>query len=143
MPNDDARARHNARPRALFPTLNKQNDIDDYRRGLASGEYLTQPIEVVETVNLGAGDYDEFTSSLMTRRGWLAGKGGVATDAPGLEDVSPWQLDESERRRWISMRYLHVIAVAAPGRPTIYVDPQGYDYARYVGFPSPAPPTDA
>jgi hypothetical protein len=46
----------------------------------------------------------------LGRRSWLKGRGG-------------W--DKNGVRR--------AIALKCPGRITLYVDPSGYDYGRYVG----------
>jgi hypothetical protein len=61
-------------------------------------------------VALSAIEYDSFLSSPLGRRSWLKGRGG-------------W--DKNGVRR--------AIALKCPGRITLYVDPSGYDYGRYVG----------
>jgi len=67
--------------------------------------------EIVETVALTADDYDRFASDLLADRDWLAGKGGWKRDGTRL-----------------------AIAVTAPGRRTLFVDPSGASYARYVAI---------
>ncbi|ARU21575.1 MFS transporter [Ralstonia solanacearum] len=69
-------------------------------------EYAT--VYVTETRQLTAAEFDAFTCSLLMSRDWLRGKGGGTRNG-----------------------YL-CIEVAAPGRPTLYVNPEGGDYARYV-----------
>lgn len=68
---------------------------------------------VSETVEMNVGEYDAFARTLMDRRQWLAGKGG-------------WRNG-----------HLQAIEVKAPGRPTLYVNPEGSDYGRYVGMALP------
>lgn len=68
------------------------------------------PTEVVDTKEMTAAEYDAFVTSPMTSRVWLAGKGG-----------------------WKNKNVRRAIAVTAPERETIYVDPSGADYGRYVG----------
>ena len=58
---------------------------------------------------LTAAEYDAFANTLLADRNWLAGRGGY----------------ENGRRK--------VVEVSAPGRTTLYVDPSGFSYARYVG----------
>jgi hypothetical protein len=70
--------------------------------------------EVVATHEFSAAGYDEFTRSFLKDRAWPSGQGGWA--------------DRHTRR---------VIAVTAPDRQTLYVDPSGYSYARYVGMAVP------
>jgi hypothetical protein len=58
---------------------------------------------------LTATEYDAFANTLLEDRDWLAGRGGHA---------------DGHRR---------VVEVSAPGRTTLYVDPSGSSYGRYVG----------
>lgn len=53
-----------------------------------------------------AGAYDELVSDFTRRRAWLRGKGGRNG----------------------------CLLVQAPGRRSLVIDPQGYDYARYVAL---------
>lgn len=69
--------------------------------------YRTQ---IIETKELSTSEYDAFVSRPLARRDWLAGKGG-------------WR---GETRL--------AIAVTAPERRTLYVDPSGSDYGRYIGM---------
>ena len=58
---------------------------------------------------LTVGEYDAFASTLLEDRDWLAGRGGHTN---------------GQRQ---------VVEVSAPGRTTLYVDPSGSSYGRYVG----------
>ena len=58
---------------------------------------------------LTIGEYDAFASTLLEDRDWLAGRGGHTN---------------GQRQ---------VVEVSAPGRTTLYVDPSGSSYGRYVG----------
>ena len=58
---------------------------------------------------LTAAEYDAFANTLLEDRDWLAGRGGHA---------------DGHRR---------VVEVCAPGRTTLYIDPSGGRYGRYVG----------
>ena len=62
-------------------------------------------VYVTETRELTPAEFDAFGSSLLVSRDWLRGKGGGTGDG-----------------------YLFT----APGRPYLYVNPEGGDYARYV-----------
>ena len=66
----------------------------------------------MEDKKLSSSDYDKFTADFFASQPWLDGKGGI---------------DEDGTR--------HVIQVTAQDRQTLHIDPQGYDYARYVGIP--------
>ena len=63
---------------------------------------------VTETRVMTPAEFDAFARSLMASRDWLAGKGGGGEGG-----------------------YL-CVEVTAPGRPYLYVNPEGSDYARYV-----------
>ena len=63
---------------------------------------------VTETRELTPSEFDVFASTLLKSRDWLSGKGG------GIHDG-----------------YL-CVEVTAPGRPYLYVNPEGSDYGRYV-----------
>ncbi|MDP2433521.1 MAG: hypothetical protein Q8O33_16070 [Pseudomonadota bacterium] len=65
-------------------------------------------VYITETKELTPAEFDEFARSLLVSRDWLRGKGG------GIGDGSL------------------CVEVTAPGRPYLYVNPEGSDYARYV-----------
>jgi len=67
-----------------------------------------QKILVTETRTMDAIEFDAFAANLMRSHDWLDGKGG-ATQAGTL-----------------------CVEVCAPGRPYLYVNPEGGNYARYV-----------
>ncbi len=79
-----------------------------------------EAIHVEKTVALTGAEYDAFAANLLVSRDWLAGLGG--------------HLMPTVRK---------VVAVSAPERQTLFVDPSGGDYGRYVGIAVPsAPQTD-
>jgi len=63
---------------------------------------------VTETREMSPAEFDNFASQLLKSRDWLNGKGGYLADG----------------RLCVEVR--------ATGRPTLYVDPSGGDYGRYV-----------
>ena len=69
---------------------------------------------------LTTAEYDVFANTLLEDRDWLTGRGG-----------------HSNGKR-------SVVEVSAPGRTTLYVDPSGSSYGRYVGvaIESPTPSND-
>jgi hypothetical protein len=74
-----------------------------------------EPIEIAWRKALTEAEYDAFANALLEDRDWLAGLGGHANG----------------RRR--------VVAVSAPGRTTVFVDPSGSAYGRYVGIGEATP----
>ncbi|MCM8595170.1 hypothetical protein [Accumulibacter sp.] len=70
-----------------------------------------EPVVITETRELTPAEYDAFSRTLLQDRDWLAGKGGYP--------------DQTTR---------HVVEVKAENRETLYVDPSGFAYGRYVGM---------
>ena len=85
-----------------LPFARKPVDLRDMS---ASGDYI---VYVTETQTMTPDEFDGFAANLLTSRDWLSGKGGY---------VGNGRL---------------CVEVHAPGRPYLYVDPSGGDYARYV-----------
>lgn len=67
------------------------------------------PTQVAETREMTEAEYNSFIARPLAKREWLAGKGGYQGNIK------------------------QVIALVCPGRETLYVDPSGSDYGRYVG----------
>ena len=85
-----------------LPFARKPVDLRDMS---ASGDYI---VYVTETQTMTPEEFDGFAANLLTSRDWLSGKGGY---------VGNGRL---------------CVEVHAPGRPYLYVDPSGGDYARYA-----------
>ncbi|MEF9414209.1 hypothetical protein ABXT21_21210 [Ralstonia sp. SM1864_UCD524_TZ4] len=85
-----------------LPFARKPADLSQVR----GQEYVE--VYVIETKELTTSEFDDFASSLLVSRDWLRGKGGGRLGS------------------------YFCIEVTAPGRPTLYVNPEGSDYARYV-----------
>lgn len=122
--------------RVAVPRLNKCDHIEEYLKQLETRDYDLGWARVEETKVLTCAEWNAFMRGLLTDREWLAGKGGASSWAfdGRPEDRREWfQLSESEQALWRSTSYLHVIAVCCGGQ-TVYVDPEGYDYARYLAF---------
>ncbi len=62
---------------------------------------------VTETREMDTIEFDEFADNLMRSRTWLSGKGGSTAEGTLC------------------------IEITAPGRPYLYVNPEGSDYCRY------------
>lgn len=65
-------------------------------------------VYVTETRFLTSDEFDALARSLLASRDWLRGRGG-----------------------WVDDGYL-CVEIAAPGRPYLYINPEGSDHARYV-----------
>lgn len=67
-------------------------------------------VVVEKHVELSCPEYDEFAENLLVDRSWLKGLGG-----------------------WLNKDVRNAVMVTAPERTTLYVDPSGSAYGRYVG----------
>lgn len=115
-----------------FPSLNKCQRLDEYIEQLDDTKMYRAAINRV--VQLTNEDYDLWTNDLLDDQEWLAKMGGSDSTAP-LREVENWyNYTEAEQKLWLAEAYNLAVLVYAPNRPAILVDPQGYDYARYVGF---------
>jgi hypothetical protein len=72
------------------------------------GGYGNYKVLVTETREMSPEEFDTFGRTLLKSREWLAGKGGGTGDG------------------------FFCVEIKAPGRPYLYVNPEGSDYARYV-----------
>jgi hypothetical protein len=128
----------NIESQGTFPTLNKNDTLDEY---IEQSQPAPTAVRITDRVELSNADYDTFVNSLLDDREWLAGKGGsLSTTRPDM-DSGNHQYTEAD---WVEYRqgvYLLVVEVFAADRAAIFVDPQGYNHARYIGFPvEPAEP---
>ncbi|MFC7422073.1 hypothetical protein ACFQNF_19625 [Iodobacter arcticus] len=90
----------------------KPLDLNEMREQIShekkNGEAETATIKWQK--ELSSQEYDAFTNNMLADYGWMAGLGGHANNKR------------------------NVIAVSAPKRATLFVDPSGSNYARYVGM---------
>lgn len=86
-----------------LPFTRKPVDLAEFEHQDYAKVYIT------ETRQLSPTEFDELAGSLQASRDWLQGKGGRVEDGGFL-----------------------CIEVTAPGRPYLYINPEGHDYARYV-----------
>ena len=93
---------HAAKPVAQF--ARKPHDHHDLETFTSPAQYT-----VVEHRAMSTAEYDAFASDFYAAREWLKGKGGYSDSGA-----------------------VKAIEVTAPERPTLLVNPEGYDYAKYV-----------
>lgn len=70
-----------------------------------------QEVYIAETLTMNTKDYDHLLQNFISENDKIAGKGGQEPDGLG-----------------------RFIKIMCPNRMTIYVNPEGYNYARYVGI---------
>lgn len=77
-----------------------------------------EPVEIELRKDLTEAEYDAFANTLLEDRDWLAGHGGHRNG------------------------HRCAVAVGAPNRRTLLVDPSGSSYGRYVGIAEETPAAD-
>lgn len=127
----------NLRLTADFSSISKFDTLREYQKHVRKGRehYATERIKVTHVVNLTNKEYDHFIGHLLDDYDWMRGMGGFNSDMenqPSTGTFLDWTPEQqAEFRRKI---YRLVAAVQARDRETIFIDPQGYTYPRYVGL---------
>ena len=120
------------RIKAFFPSLNKNNTLAEYK-ALTDGNW--NEVEITDTLELSPAEWADFTENLLQDDERIAGKGGCDSDADVREVSQWWELTEEEQEAWKAESYiLGVLVRNTDTGEEIIVDPQGYNYARYVGL---------
>ncbi|WP_373546500.1 LPD29 domain-containing protein [Chamaesiphon sp.] len=131
----------NVEAQGTFPSFNKYDCLDGY---IEQVQPAPTNVRITDRIELSNSDYDIFINSLLDDREWLAGKGGSGSTTRPDMDSDNFNYTEAD---WVEYRqgvYLLVVEVFAADRAVIYIDPQGFNHARYVGFPvEPAEPLAA
>lgn len=94
----------------VYVFFRKPMSLKEIESGAFNDEGEMAEAGISETITLTTPDYDDFASNFTLGRPWLDGKGGLKN------------------------RVRQVIKVTAPDREDLFIDPSGYNYARYVGF---------
>jgi hypothetical protein len=104
--------------KVFWPDINKLDSLEEYLEESLRlppkrrAEIKKAKTLVTEEKKLTTEAFDKLTRSFLSSRKWLEKTGGSSAE------------------------YEHMaVKVTAPNREPIYIDAQGYDYARYVGFP--------
>lgn len=115
-----------------YPSLNKCDQIEEY---LEQTESYLQRTLITEIITLSDEDYNQFTHSFLANQDWLKDKGGTNSsyESPTAKTYEQLCSNPKELEKWRAASYLDGLLVT-DGKNYVVVDPQGYDYARYVGF---------
>lgn len=133
------------RVRALFARLNRRPTLAEYREECSFAGRANEDLCQIERIwQFTPAEWDAFTVNLLADDPRIAGQGGTRSDANLPADWEFLTGTDAERGEFLEHAYRLVILVAAPGRETFLVDPQGYQYARHVGLdPVPVSPAPA
>jgi len=127
---------------AIQPNSRKLEDISHYSDAFLLFGGTMVRVKVVREVSLDRDEFFHFAQHLMDRFDWLEGMGGTNSEYVSKYegDEQAWEKllrDKPEFEAWKAQTYNKVVKVSHAESPDLflYVDPQGYDYARYVMFP--------
>jgi hypothetical protein len=122
---------------AMYANLNKKCTLKEYHHEVTEGNYQVNETLLTDIVYTTDEGYDFLINNLMEGQEYMAGKGGnnsrynipaAYTDKPYWE----WPKDELEKVK--SQIYTLGMLVYHPTRELFIIDPQGYNYARYVAL---------
>lgn len=120
-----------------YPRLNKTCSLSHNNEQIEAGSKV-DGVKIIETVILSDTDYARFCKSFLVDQPWLMGKGGTDSHNDHLcPPVEFHQLSEPQQKLWRDGAYDVAIAVTNESNShSLVVNPQGYEYARYVGNPN-------
>lgn len=124
--------------KAYFAKLNKNNTLEEYKEECAKGEFHYERILVTEQVFLNGQEWKKFVNSFLSDNERIAGKGGCDSTVILPEETNDkelYQLTKEQQEAWKRHSFRNVVEIinTLTGE-YIYVDPQGYNYSRYVGL---------
>lgn len=126
---------------AKWANLNKNNTIGDYCYEVyMKADFYVEKMKVLEVVTLNYEEWYDFKNGLLEDRDWLKGKGGTNSDfelSPEREkEVKTFfDLTREEQEAWRKQAYsVGLIVQLEDSFERVAVNPEGYDYARYVGI---------
>lgn len=91
--------------------IRKPQNMKEVESDMRAGHGDRVKAVVDKSYTLSKSEYEAFVYDFNRHTTYLSREGGVDPDGT-----------------------VHVVEIKAPGMKTIYVDPEGYDYARYVGY---------
>jgi len=114
--------------------LNKNATLKEYIEEVKAGEFYNRDGKITHIWTFT--DFEALQSlkvNLLTDFNQLSGLGGSDTDDPRIktiENFNAMNRQERESVKWYNL----VVAVIYNGKIQFVIDPQGYNYARYVGL---------
>ena len=112
---------------AKWANLNKNNEIGEYCYEVyMKNDYTVSKMRVIEVVTLNIEEWYGFKNGLLNERAWLEGKGGT-------EEVFTL-VDEKEQLYKKTYQMVGLLVQLEDTFEMVAVDPEGYNYARYVGI---------
>lgn len=115
----------------------KVHTIEELRNDWSQTENSRESYKITELAVMTNEEYNEFKNNMLNDWDFLNGKGGTSSTAKieGIEGKEFWELTQSQQAEIIRGAYRVCIGVTTPeANEMLVVDPQGYNYARYVAI---------
>lgn len=109
---------------------NKDNNLDDTE--YYDEKQTRNACQVSREVHFTKEVYSLFERQLLSDFSFLAGMGGSRTDDRRIQDMKDYQMMSKEERETVEWYNYDCIAIYCDNELKFIIDPQGYDYARYV-----------
>ena len=126
---------------AKFPKSNKDNSIECYYRQLFDGNYNEEKIKVQAFVVVSFEQYDFLKENFLKPSDWHENIGGSFTDDPYFDNYTQEEFEKAVSTNPEALKifretcYSNCVAVVEENTGwTLYINTEGYSYARYVGF---------
>lgn len=115
----------------------KQDTVDGYGNdynGKIEVKHHRENCKVAKNVYFTEEVYEMFANQLLDDYSFLTGMGGTATDDRRLKSAEDYNMMSSEERKSVEWYNNDCAAIYCDGILKLVINPEGYNYARYVYF---------
>lgn len=109
---------------------NKCNTFDEDSEYIK--EHNRETCKVSREVYFSKDIYKKFITMFLTDFSFLAQMGGSRTDDRRIQSMTDYNMMTEEERETVEWYNIDCVAIYCDGELKLIVDPQGYNYARYV-----------
>lgn len=112
-----------------FPNCNKNHTIEENDEMIAQSNYVVD-CRIEAIIEVSPEDYDIITHTFLDNNKIWEHRGGSSCEDIHLEGLKPGSNEYYEAWRLFGIEHVNKLT---DGERTVYVNPEGYEYARYVG----------
>lgn len=119
-----------------FTSGSGAGSLEALENEIRSGEFEIryEDCKVAREVHMSEEVYETFTKYLVTDFSFLSGMGGSATDDVRISSMDDYHRMSESERKTVKFYNTDCVAIVVDGEIRLVIDPQGFDYARYVYF---------
>lgn len=115
----------------------KEDSVNGYTDDCGGGyevKHHRENCRVARNVYFDSATYEMFANQLLDDYSFLAGMGGSATDDNRINCDEDYQRMSKEERETVEWYNIECVAIYCDNVLKLVINPEGYDYARYVYF---------